>query len=114
MTNQLFVVRGGYGIFYGTTPSIMYGTADSNNGINVQTLTFNASAATPLPASYPNVTCGAPQANAGCPVPGGATPPPPTILLFPKNYHHPYVEQFNLRVKKQIYNPFPISSPYLP
>src|SRR5215469_16245813 len=74
-----FVVRGGYGIFYGTTPAIMYGTAHSNNGINVQTLTFNASAATPLPASYPNVTCGVPSANAGCALPTGAALPAPTI-----------------------------------
>ena len=34
------VVRGGYGIFYGRTPAIMIGTAHSNNGINVQTITF--------------------------------------------------------------------------
>ena len=30
------VFRAGYGIFYGRTPSIMVGTAHSNNGINVQ------------------------------------------------------------------------------
>jgi len=81
VTDKAFVVRGGYGLFYGNTPSIMYGTADSNNGINVQTLTFAASVATPLPASYPNVTCGPPQQNAGCPVPTGATLPAPTIFV---------------------------------
>ena len=36
-----YVVRGGYGLFYGRTPSIMVGTAHSNNGINVQTITFS-------------------------------------------------------------------------
>src|SRR5258708_4770384 len=113
MTNQLFVVRGGYGIFYGTTPSIMYGTADSNNGINVQTLTFNASAATPLPASYPNVTCGAPQANAGCAVPTGATLPAPTIFAFAQNYQQPYVQQFNLGVEHQVFKDLSISATYL-
>jgi hypothetical protein len=34
------IIRGGYGIFYGRTPAIMIGTAHSNNGINVQTITF--------------------------------------------------------------------------
>jgi len=91
----------------------MYGTADSNNGINVQTLTFNASAATPLPASYPNVTCGAPQANAGCAVPTGATLPAPTIFVFAKNYQQPYVQQFNLGVEHQVFKDLSISATYL-
>ena len=36
-------MRAGYGLFYGRTPSIMVGTAHSNNGINVQTITFTGS-----------------------------------------------------------------------
>ena len=36
----LGVARAGYGLFYGRTPSIMVGTAHSNNGVNVQTITF--------------------------------------------------------------------------
>ncbi len=115
LTNKQFVVRGGYGIFYATTPSIMYGTAHSNNGINVQTLTFNASPAplTPLPASYPNVTCGAPQQNAGCPVPTGVALPAPTILLFAKNYQQPYVEQYNLGTEYQVGKNLSVSIGYL-
>lgn len=113
LTGKQFVVRGGYGIFYGNTPSIMYGTADSNNGINVQTLTFNASVATPLPASYPNTTCGAPQQNAGCPVPTGATLPAPTIFVFNKNYVQPYVEQYNLGVEYQLAKDLSVSLGYL-
>ena len=113
LQGRQFVVRGGYGIFYGTTPAIMYGTAHSNNGINVQTLTFNASAATPLPASYPNVTCGAPTQNAGCPLPGGAALPPPTIYVFNKNYVQPYVQQFNLGTEYQIGKDMSVSVGYL-
>lgn len=108
-----FVIRGGYGMFYGITPSIMYGTAHSNNGINVQTLTFNASAATPLPASYPNTTCGAPTAVAGCPVPTGATLPSPTIFIFNKDYVQPYVQQFNLGMEYQIAKDTSLSIGYL-
>src|SRR5262249_44013541 len=111
--SRQFVVRGGYGIFYGITPAIMYGTAHSNNGINVQTLTFNASASTPLPASYPNVTCGAPTQNAGCPLPTVATLPAPTIYVFNKNYVQPYVQQFNLNVEHQIGKDLSVSVGYL-
>src|SRR5262249_52264801 len=39
-SDNRMVIRAGYGIFYGRTPSIMIGTAHSNNGINVQTINF--------------------------------------------------------------------------
>ncbi|HWY68413.1 MAG TPA: carboxypeptidase regulatory-like domain-containing protein [Terriglobales bacterium] len=101
-TSRPMVVRAGYGIFYANTPSIMYGTALSNNGINVQTLTFSAGATAPLPVSYPNTLCGAPQASSGCAVPAGATIQKPTILLFANDYQQPYVQQYNLSVEREI------------
>jgi outer membrane receptor protein involved in Fe transport len=66
LSGKQMVVRGGYGIFYANTPSILYGTAMSNNGINVQTLNFTTgtTGGTALPVSYPNTLCGAPQATA--------------------------------------------------
>lgn len=95
-TDKQWVVRGGSGIFYGNTNGLLYSTAMANNGINVQTLTFKASAATPLPAAYPNTTCGAPVAVAGCPLPAGAALPLPSISVFQGNYQQPYSVQFNL------------------
>src|SRR5262249_41179615 len=92
VSGKQLVVRGGYGLFYGNTPSILYGTALSNNGINVQPLNFSAGATAPLPASYPNTLCGAPQASAGCAAPTGFASAPPSILLFASNYQQPYVE----------------------
>ena len=102
LSGKQMVVRGGYGIFYGNTPSILYGTALANNGINVQTLSFSASGTAPLPASYPNTLCGAPQASAGCAPPAGFTSAPPSILLFASNYQQPYVEQYNTAVEYQV------------
>src|SRR5712692_1045081 len=34
------VIRGGYGIYYGRTPSIMTATATSNNGLQVISITI--------------------------------------------------------------------------
>ncbi|MEO8382060.1 MAG: TonB-dependent receptor [Acidobacteriota bacterium] len=81
------VVRGGYGIFYGRTPAIMIGTAHSNNGINVQTITFTGN----LIPTYPNVYTS---------IPTGATIPKPTILVFNKDYENPQVHQGSLGVER--------------
>src|SRR5262249_36964065 len=118
LSGKQMVVRAGYGIFYGNTPSIMYGTATSNNGINVQTLQVNAapatatSAAVALPASYPNTLCGAPQASAGCAPPTGFPSVKPTILPFASNYQQPYVEQYNTAVEYQIAQDTAVSIAY--
>ncbi|HYM60262.1 MAG TPA: TonB-dependent receptor, partial [Thermoanaerobaculia bacterium] len=81
------VVRGGYGIFYGRTPSIMVGTAHSNNGINVQTISFTGS----LIPQYPNVFSS---------LPTGVTLPKPTIFVFAPNFKNPKVQQASLGVEQ--------------
>jgi outer membrane receptor protein involved in Fe transport len=80
---QRYVVRGGYGLFYGRTPSIMVGTAHSNNGINVQTITFRGGTTDPVPA-YPNRFSGIPQ---------GVTLPRPTIFVFDPDYENARTQQ---------------------
>ena len=75
--------RAGYGIFYGRTPSIMVGTAHSNNGINVQTITFRGSAGDPVP-TYPGRFASIPQ---------GVTLPRPTIFTFDPDYENARVQQ---------------------
>lgn len=77
------VVRGGYGLFYGRTPSIMVGTAHSNNGINVQTVTFTGALVPTYPATLPSL-------------PTGVTLPKPTIFVFDKDYQNPEVHQASL------------------
>ncbi|MHB0970841.1 MAG: TonB-dependent receptor [Thermoanaerobaculia bacterium] len=74
------VVRAGYGIFYGRTPSIMVGTAHSNNGINVQTITFTGSLIPTYPNIYPEI-------------PSGVTLPKPTIFVFDPDFENPMVHQ---------------------
>ncbi|HET7434818.1 MAG TPA: TonB-dependent receptor [Thermoanaerobaculia bacterium] len=93
------VVRGGYGIFYGRTPAIMIGTAHSNNGINVQTITFTGAQ---LPA-YPNVFTS---------IPTGATIPKPTIVVFDKDYENPQVHQGSLGVEHGLTNDILVGMTY--
>ena len=58
-SGSMYAVRGGWGLFYGRTPSIMLGTAHSNNGINIVSLTFTGDAV----PTYPNSFSQAPNAG---------------------------------------------------
>ena len=75
-----YLVRGGYGMFYGRTPSIMVGTAHSNNGVNVQTITFTGSLIPVYPAVYRSL-------------PTGVTLPKPTIFVFDSDYQNARIRQ---------------------
>jgi outer membrane receptor protein involved in Fe transport len=83
------VVRAGYGIFYGRTPAIMVGTAHSNNGINVQTVTFTGNQVPAYPNVFPTL-------------PTGAALPKPTIFIFDKNFENPEVQQASLGVERAL------------
>ena len=61
----------------------MVGTAHSNNGISVQTITFDRTTAVP-PPTYPNTFSS---------LPVGVALPKPTIFVFDKNYHNARVQQ---------------------
>ncbi|MES1241175.1 MAG: TonB-dependent receptor [Acidobacteriota bacterium] len=77
------IFRGGYGLFYGRTPTIMVATAHSNNGVNVQTVTFTGSQVPVYPNVFPTL-------------PPGATLPKPTIYVFDRDYENPEVHQASL------------------
>ena len=112
--NHRAVVRGGFGVYFGRTPSILVGTAHSNNGLQIKTLTFVGAA---IPANYPNTVCGSPSANPSCaapaPGPGIPTPPPPTIFVFNPNYVQPYTEQGNLGLEWQVSKDSSVTVSYL-
>ncbi len=81
-----YVVRGGYGIFYGRTPSILLGTAHSNNGINVQTLTFTGDAVPTYPGRFDSI-------------PTGGTAQVPTIDIVDHNFQNPLLQQASAGVE---------------
>jgi outer membrane receptor protein involved in Fe transport len=93
------VVRAGYGIFYGRTPSILIGTAHSNNGINVQTITFTGN----LIPTYPNIYSA---------LPTGVTLPKPTIFVFDPNFENPKVQQSSLGVEQQVGSDYSVGVTY--
>jgi len=97
---QKYVVRGGYGVFFGRTPSIMVGTAHSNNGINVQTITFTGNLVPVYPTVYGSI-------------PTGAALPKPTIFVFDKNYQNPRVQQASAGVEYQLLPQTSLSVTYL-
>jgi outer membrane receptor protein involved in Fe transport len=95
-----YVVRGGYGLFFGRTPSIMVGTAHSNNGINVQTLTFTGA----LVPTYPQVFSTPPQ---------GGTAPRPTIFTFDNDYQNPRTQQASVGLEYEVLPETSIAVNYL-
>ena len=98
--NAKTVFRAGYGIFYGRTPAIMVGTAFSNNGINVQTVTFTGSQVPTYPFVFPSL-------------PTGAALPKPTIFVFDRNYQNPDVQQGSLGVDYALTNDIALGIGYL-
>jgi Carboxypeptidase regulatory-like domain/TonB dependent receptor len=84
-----YVARGGYGVFYGRTPSIMVGTAHSNNGINVQTITFTGNQVPVYPAVFPSL-------------PTGVALPKPTIFNFDRNYQNARIQQASAGFEYQV------------
>jgi hypothetical protein len=78
----------------------MVGTAHSNNGINVQTITFTGA----LVPTYPGIFAG---------IPAGATLPKPSIFVFDKAYQNARVQQASTGVDYAIGKNTSVSVSYL-
>ncbi|MBL8176761.1 MAG: TonB-dependent receptor [Bryobacterales bacterium] len=98
------VLRGGYGVFYARTASILIGTAHSQNGIQVQTYTL--SAANPAQAAliprYPNVLSAPPAL--------GRTP---DIYVVAPDYVQPQSHQWSLNWETQLGRDYALTLGYL-
>jgi outer membrane receptor protein involved in Fe transport len=94
------LIRGGYGIYYGRTPSILTGTAFSQNGIQVQTYTLNASTGG-IPA-YPAILSGPPTLSRR-----------PDIFVFAPDYVQPLTHQWSFNLEKQLGKDYGLTVGYL-
>ncbi len=103
------VLRGGFGFFYGYTPSVASGRAHSQNGITVQTRTFTG---TGIPL-YPNSFCGPPDASVLAP---SCAPPltgPQVLTFFDPEYRQPLVYQGSLGLEMELRRGRAVSASYL-
>lgn len=91
------LIRGGWGMYYGRTPSIMTGTAMSQNGIQVQTYTLTSGFPT-----YPNVLSAPPTISRT-----------PDIYVFAKDYVQPLTHQFSLNLEQALGNDYALTIGYL-
>ncbi len=97
--NRRTVVRGGYGLFYGRTPAIMVGTAHSNNGINVISLTLTGNQA----PRYPSVLAAPPS---------GSAPLRPNVFVFDRKYQSPEVHQASAGIEYALRDDLALGASY--
>ena len=95
--NGSTVVRGGVGNYYGRTPSILTGTAFTQNGIQVQTYTLTAN----LPA-YPGILSAPPALNRT-----------PDIYVFARDYVQPLTWQWSLNIERPLGRDYSLTAGYL-
>jgi outer membrane receptor protein involved in Fe transport len=116
LRNRSLLVRGGYGMFYARTPSIMSSRAHFQNGVTVQTRTFvgGTSAARLIPA-YPNTLCGPPDPSGippSCAAPASGAGPP-ILMMFDRRYIEPLVHQGSFGIELQLEKNTALSIGYL-
>ena len=91
------VVRGGYGMYYGRTPSILTGTAITQNGVQVQTYTLFNNFPT-----YPNILSAPPTLSRT-----------PDIYVFARDYVQPLTQQWSFNLERQIGRDYGVTIGYL-
>ena len=84
--SERVVLRGGYGIFYARTPSILIGTAFSQNGIQVRNYTLTPSS--PFFPTYPNILASVPAVGLS-----------PNLFVMQPNFVSPLTHQASLNLE---------------
>jgi hypothetical protein len=98
--NERTLVRAGYGLFYGRTPSIMVGTAHSNNGVNVISIRLTGSQV----PTYPAILSAPPTGVAGV---------RPSIFVFDRDFENPEVHQYSAGIERSLTDDVAVSVSYL-
>jgi carboxypeptidase family protein/TonB-dependent receptor-like protein len=115
-TSNGFLVRGGYGIFYTITPSIMTARPFFQNGLTVVTKTFRGGTTTAaIIPNYPNTLCGPPDPSGlppSCAAPATADGNP-TLVFFSPRYVQPYTQQGSFGIEIAPQKDFAVSVSYL-
>jgi hypothetical protein len=93
-------IRGGWGLFYGRTPSIMLGTAHSNNGVNIVSLTFTGDAVPTYPQKFDSM-------------PGGGTASRPSIFYVDRDFANSRLMQANLAAEWEVFRDTSVAVTYL-
>ncbi len=102
--NPKTVLRGGYGIYFARTPSILTGTAHSQNGIQVLAIDITCSPVPAVPCpTYPNVFAAPPV---------GASAPLVNLYLFDRNYKQPFTHQARIQFEREIFSNTTFSAQY--
>ncbi|MDQ6678202.1 MAG: TonB-dependent receptor [Acidobacteriota bacterium] len=94
------VLRGGYGIFYGRTPSILIGTAFSQNGIQVRNYTLTP--ASPFFPTYPNILASVPAIGLS-----------PNLFVMQPNFVSPLTHQYSFNLEMAVTRDLSITLGYL-
>ena len=94
------VVRGGWGLFFGRTPSIMLGTAHSNNGVNIVSLTFTGDAVPTYPQKFDTM-------------PGGGTAARPSIFYVDRDFANSRLMQANVAAEWEVLRDTSVAVTYL-
>jgi Carboxypeptidase regulatory-like domain/TonB dependent receptor-like, beta-barrel len=109
------VLRGGYGMFYGRTLSLMSARAHFQNGLTVATRTFSGTGPTAaLIPAYPNSFCGPPDSSGtppSCAAPGSGAPS--ILMLFDRSYVAPLFHQASSGLDLKIHQDTIFSLSYL-
>lgn len=94
-----YVLRGGWGLFYGRTPALMLVTTHTNNGVSIVSMRFTGDA---VPA-YPQTFAAIP--------PGIAARP--TIFYVDRNFANPRLMQANAAVEWELARDTSVTATYL-